>query len=412
MSDPVGYPLVHALRQDRRWGTLNMCKSQNNEYNGWIWLVPPLKELPAGFVVNEKCDLQILKESVGYLYPSVAGSDPADTAVAVCLLADKTVIEFPKVLDEPLFRKWENVAIKTGNKGKLFNSTVPVVPARFYRTISEKHKYHYLQHNFSQVQIQNGKPSSSYLQDTPQALEFDPRSMAATTVAKPQEPFVFDVSRVFEQNFETSGVPFKDSLALGTALASKRSAPVEPVIQSPPHTPEHLSQPVATPIVQEKEKEIEQPAAKKQRKAPAKKTADPVPPKAPGNRKKTTPDPVPVPIPIPAPVIEQIQCDPVPPPPKEQPIAKMDTEKTSCAPQNKNNIIHLVRKIREDPRFNKVKTNPLEKIPDQIGQGPTSPQTKKTLLLAAQIADFYLSEEWALKSPPQDDFLDSLFSGV
>jgi hypothetical protein len=52
----------------------------------------------------------------------------------------------------------------------------------------------------------------------------------------------------------------------------------------------------------------------------------------------------------------------------------------------------------------------LSKIPEEIGQAPSSPKTQKTLLMVAQIADYYLTNEWELRKASKDDFLDSLFS--
>jgi hypothetical protein len=446
MPEPSGYPLVHAPKEDKRWNTINTYSSP---YDTYLWLVPPLKELPVGFKVDEKSNIQALRESTGYLYP---GKDPIETAVPVCLFANKTIIPLPKVLDEALFQKWENIAIKAGNKGKLFGVTVPIVPSRFYRTISEKHKYQYLQHNFSQVQIQNNKPSSSYLQSTPQPLDFQPQNMAA---AKVQETFNFDVSRIFDKDLTPSGAPLKESIALGLTLNKKRptseptTAPVSAPIHSAPPTPEYITQVVPPP------QDKEETPAKKQRKTPAKKTAEPPKEKTAVTKKKTPvsapiptsvptptptpvsaptptsvpiPTPIPVSVPIPAPVsvptpapiptpISVPTPAPIPtpipapiPPPVQIPVSVPIPTPSTSSPNNKSNLIALVKKIREDPRFEKVKNNPLSKIPEEIGQAPSSPKTQKTLLMVAQIADYYLTNEWELRKASKDDFLDSLFS--
>lgn len=401
MTEGLGYPLNHAPLGDLTWGirietgdASKPYRSPNNEFDGWFWLVPPQKPLPHGYPLDGSGNIQTLRLSVGYVYPN--GGDPIETAVPVCLGANFNITTLPRTLDEALFGKWEELAVKTGNKGKLFNIAVPVVPSRFYRTISEKHKYHFLQDNFSQVQIQKGVPPTSYLRGTPQALQFDPQKMSA--VAKPQDAFAFDVQRVFDQNLDPSGAPFKDIMAPGTALSNKRPAP------EAPHTPEQAK--TAPPP------SIPEPPAKKPRKVPPKKAAGA--PAVKGKAKQTTPTPQIVDQP---PVV--IQPAPSVPTPTPTPVLVavlpaieiVQKEVAIAGPNNKDTVIKLVRKIRADPRFQKVKKNPLEKVPES-GNGPSSPHTQKVLMTLAQIADFYLADEWELRDPPKDDFLDSLFGNI
>lgn len=129
--DPTGYPLIYAPKEDPKWGAPNTFKSPKNEFDGWIWLLPPSGPLPDGFKVGDGCNVQILRRAIGYMCPP--GSDAVETAIPVCLLSDQTIIPLPRTLDEALFLKWENIAIKAGNKGKLFGWTVPIVASRLYR---------------------------------------------------------------------------------------------------------------------------------------------------------------------------------------------------------------------------------------------------------------------------------------
>lgn len=411
MSYPLGLPSKdHVLwgKQIPKKGTKG-C-SLNDQFADWFWFFPPKNNLPAEIRdLTPTANLKVLKDCIGYVVQDPTASKPHEDAIPVCIRSDQTVIPLPVVMDKVVFGKHETMAVKSNNFGKLYDITIPIIPQRLYKTVSEKHKYHYLQQNFSQVQIQNGIPSQTYVTDTPKELPFDPKTMGSQT--KSVEPVIqFDMESLIHEDFELVEPRLKESLADAAKAPNKKKQPAEKEKEKEKEVP------VPTPAPQiEAEKEV----PSKKRKNPPKKDSTRAPPKkigkveAPTISKTETPAtsvvptsvvpvttaPVVAPKAVVAPVYSYIP----------EPVQKQTHSTTSTA-NNKDKIIRLVRKILEDPRFNKVRQNPLASIPSEGDEVPKDPQIYKRLVDFAIFADAYLHEEWKLGQAPKDDFLDNLFA--
>lgn len=233
-------------------------------------------------------------------------------------------------------------------------------------------------HNLaSNILIKDKTPSWEYVEGDPKFIPFDPKIEMTTPVLV---EYKFDVEKLIQQPLETAGQEPLFKLLVKT----------EP---KPPTTPKRtVTEPAQSPIPQEPSaveatpQEAEKPPPRKRR-APAKKSTNP------GSKKpKSTPSMPESPSSI---VLQGV-------------IPAQPNHETDAT--NKANVMYLIRKIREHPKFAGTKKNPLAGVPDQIGASSSEEETKKNLLLFAQFADFYLQGELGLRSPPTDLFLDSLFT--
>lgn len=405
MNQSPPYPLVFAKKDDPLWGSKishqdnlhGECYSVGDAHVGWWWLLPPSKPLPVGFKVEMGCSVEILRESTGYLCKSLEDRDPITAALPVCLLNDRSVILLPRKLDHGLFEKWSETALRAKNRGKIYNNAVPIVPSRFFRTISEKNKYRYLQKNFSQVQKQNGKPDPAYLAGTPKPLSFETKAMASAVVNRPPN-YTYDAQTLFEQVLQIDGPSMKGLIASGETIQKEKNSGSKRPIDADSGTETTVVAAKATT------NEPEQPP-KKQRKQ-SKKTAT-----AQNGRKKggtqtentatqngTT----------------QTAVTAAPPIQMQSPVVVRAAHNafqtnTLTGPSNKQNVIHLVQAIRKHPEFVGHAKNPLSTVPVEVGCKPTDPQVRAVLLCLAQCCE-YFGDDW-MKEETEDDFFKNLFSG-
>lgn len=404
------YPLFVPDKSDPCWGSLITC---DPEYAGYIWLVPPqehepwvqvkpkrvarkrVAKRPEDKTKLKKVDVEQLRSRSGFVCEQTC-ENPLGECLWVCYDSPSSIKELDLKVAKRLFKPNKWTAIQTKNRVKLNGRLVPLIPIRYYQKVSESAKWNkFLTQNLAgNILIANKIPSKEYVEGEPKFIPFDP-NQAMTTPAQTSAEYKFDLERLTQQNMETAGQ--EPLFKLLSKLEPKPpTTPTPKTYSEVPNTPgvppkeastENLVLPAAVAIP-EPEKPTAATAATKKRRAPSK-------PKAPGGKRtKVVPSPPP-----PASPSSIVLSGIIP----AQPNHATDAN-------NKSNILHLVRKIREHPKYNGSKKNPLSTVPVDLGSGPADEETKKMLLMFAHISDFYLQGELGLQAPPPSDtFLDSLF---
>lgn len=384
------YPLCVPDNQDPRWGA---DIAGDPLFEGYIWLVPPLKCDPWVLLDEsapklKKADVEQLRDRSGFARPK---EELDGEIVWLCYKAGGKLMKLDLKVAKRMFKPNRETAIKSKNRVKLCGRLVPVIPERYYQKVSESAKWNiFLTNNLAgNILIRNKTPSRDYVEGDPAFISFD-LTIPMTTPALVE--YKFDIDRLMSQNLD----------AANQEPAFKLLAKIDPRPPTTPKRPAVEAQPAQTPTQAPSEPttadstqashtapaEPEKPAPKKRR-PPAKKTGA-----AQNKRAKTASPPV-----VPSSPSNAVLQGVIP----AQPNHATDAS-------NKANVIHLVRKIREHPKFAMSRKNPLVGIPDQIGVGPTDEDTKKMLLNFAFFADFYLQGELGLQAAPSDIFVDSLFN--
>lgn len=359
----MSYPLEFAPKDSPLWGYRiprggTGYRSQDDAYEGWELLVPPAGMLPEGVVPSSTADVSILRKCTGFMKKD-------EEVLPFCIRNDLLVVPLPSTADAHVFGPAEELAVAAKNEGTLYSRTVPVIPPRYFKSVSEKLKYHYLQRNFSQLQIPPGIPGERYLNDTPKAIPFDPSAM---------DSIVFDLKKFFDDKLETSGPPLINRIAPISSSSSKPKRPTPepdtpaPAASSTAGTTAAATADDAAPSSEPNKKRKSDSSRRKKSKAPA-----PAPPPAPSDTPTTTAAATP----------------------------QGSTNAHTNGQPNQQQVMDLLRSITNDKRFKAE--NPLNGI--SLGKNMTT-ETRAFLLKTAQFLHSYTPD---LLARPQEDVLDMIF---
>lgn len=241
------YPLWWPSEDDHRWGIQNDYESNDKSLRDCLWLMPPYQNVPAGFKITIRSEVEVLKKCIGWLYPNKKDMIPTEKAIPVYINSDNILNILSKDLDNIIFKGWEDRAIQTGNlasienKEKVFNGGIPIIPPRYYHTFSEKHKWAHLQRNFEQFKLIDNNPPESYLTSEPKELEFDPVEFAIKENEKKPKKyreknlldnqgeimhnhvFQYDLKNIQKLNLDIKGRPMREDAMFMNGITTKKN---------------------------------------------------------------------------------------------------------------------------------------------------------------------------------------------
>lgn len=372
------------------------------------------------------------------------------------LYEDDRIKELNLDLAKRVFKQWAIPAVQSGNKVKFRGRRIPVVSSRYLQYATTYAKWnHFVTPNLARnIQIGTGIPDQAYVDGDPVLFSFKDittgKNIKELTMATESE-VIFDIEHLAKQNLDaSSGTPLCEDFAV-----IKQQEPVKPQETTMPATNGEKKDKGADKTEKATEKQADsekktkkaskdktekatekqtvtedstvQPAKEssktsdagkdgttevnsKASETPAKETTDAEPEKPTKKRRAPSANPKPK---------KDKKAKTSSPPESPHNIvlnvpanvaASSDGPKSSSTDAvNKANILNLLRKVIEHPKFDKSK-NPLNLVPTAVGTWPTSVEGKSTLMNLAHIVQHYFRGELGYNTNSVDPELDAMFS--